>query len=185
MSKQLPFYLRQEPNPKNDPAEWLPDFETEKQVAERYEARGRLIFTSNTMLQPNFYWCDQGYPCDSAACPPCMREFRRWLVDAGITLFEWSPQLSAASLVHHTLSRRPGKLNSLDLIKAKRQMARHIDRAGLGRLVAIGGFDLSYNQPANGSTPYWQPHAYVIFQGIEHKALKQALRADPGSCDSR
>jgi hypothetical protein len=176
MSKQLPFYLRHEPNSQNDPAEWLPDFESEMQVAERYAARGRLTFTRNTMSQPAMYWCTQGDPCDSAACPLCMREFRRWWVDAGITLFERRPRdLTAASLVHHTLSRGLGNLASFDLGKAKRQLARHIDRAGLGSLVAIGGFDFSYNQPATGTTPYWQPHAYVLFQGVEQKLLKEAL----------
>ena len=177
MSKQLPFYLRQQPKLNNDPAEWLPGFETDSQAAQRYEARGRLMFTKNSMSQPNFYWCAEASPCDSAACPPCMREFRVWLVDAGITLFEESlGELSAASLVHYSWSRRPGDLNGFDLDRAKRQMARHLDRAGLGDLVAIGGFDFSYNQPADGSIPYWQPHAYVIFQGIEQEALKQALR---------
>ncbi len=176
MSKQLPFYLRQTPRPKNDPADGLPAFETEKQVAERYAARGRLMFTGNPMSQPNFYWCAEANPCDSAACFACMREFRRWLVDAGAALLEQSlGQLSVASLVHHTLSRRPGNLNSFHLGKAKRQLSRHIDRAGLGSLVAIGGFDFSYNQPANGSTPHWQPHAYVIWQGIDQEILKRAL----------
>lgn len=172
----MPFYLRQAPTPKNDPAEWLPGFETEKQVAERHKACGKLMFTGNSASEPNFYWCAEASPCDSAACSPCMREFRRWLVDAGITLFERSPgQLSAASLVHHTWSRCPGNLSSFDLDKATRQMARHFDRAGVGNLVAIGGFDFSFNQPASGSTPSWQPHAYVILQGIEHQALKHAL----------
>jgi hypothetical protein len=172
----MPFYLRQTPRLKNDPAEWLPGFESERQVAQRYEARGRLIFTGNSICEPNFYWCEHGYPCDSAACPRCMREFRRWLVDAGITLFEQSHgQLSAVSLVHYSWSRSPDNLNSFGLPKAKRQTGRHFDRAGVGNLVAIGGFDFSYNQPADGSAPYWQPHAYVILQGIEPEALKQAI----------
>jgi hypothetical protein len=177
MSKQLPFYLRRrEPNPRNDPAEWLPNFEGEKQVAERYEARGRLMFTRNSMSEPNFYWCALECPCDSATCPWCMREFRRWLVDAGITLFEQSSdQLSAATLVHHSLGRGLGTLHEFDLGKAKRQLARHLDRAGLGSLFAIGGFDFSYNQSSDGSAPYWQPHAYLIFQGMEPKIIKRAL----------
>lgn len=174
--KKVPFYLRQEPNPKNDPVEWLPGFETETQVAERYEARGRLMFTGKTTSQPSLYWCAEDNPCNSGACPWCMREFRRWLVDAGITLFKRSPEpLSAASIVHHTWRCDPGTLNSFDLAKAKRQMARHFDRAGLGKLVAIGGFDISFNQSANDSKTHWQPHAYVVFQGIEQDTLKQAL----------
>jgi hypothetical protein len=97
-----------------------------------------------------------------------MRAFRRWWVDAGITLFEQKPgPLSVASLVHYGLSRFPGKLGTFDLAKAKRQLARQIDRARLGGLVAIGGFDFSYNQPTDSIIPYWQPHAYVIFQGAE------------------
>jgi hypothetical protein len=176
MSKQPPFYLRSKPNPKNDPAEWLPDFETEEQVAERYAARERLMFRGKSMSQPNFHWCTQDTPCDSGACPFCMRSFRRWLVDAGRTLFEErGDPLSVASLVHHSLSRFPGHLNTFDLRKAKRQLARHVDRAGLGALVAIGGFDFSYNQPTAPVNSYWQPHAYVIFQGAEPEIVKQAL----------
>jgi hypothetical protein len=172
----IPFYLRQPPTPKNDPAEWLSGFENEKQVAERYKARGKLMFTGNTTSQPNFYWCAEASPCDSAACPPCMREFRRWLVDAGITLFEQlQGQLSVASLVHYSWSRSPGNLKSVDLDKAKRQMRRHFDRAGLGSLVAIGGFDFSFNQPTTEFTPYCQPHVYVIVQGTQHQELKRAL----------
>jgi hypothetical protein len=177
MSKRAPFYLRSEPNPENDPADWLPGFETKEQAAERHAARSQLMSTGkNTMSQLNFYWCKPECPCDSGACPFCMREFRRWWVDLGITLLEQSfDPLCAASLVHHTLSHRPGTLHDFDLDKAKRQLARHIDRAGLGNLIAIGGFDFVYSQPAGGTGAYWQPHTYVIFQGAEKEIIKEAL----------
>jgi hypothetical protein len=177
MSKQQLLYLRSEKNSKNDPAEWLPGFETQEQTAERYAARDRLVYNKNPLRRPNFHWCTKNHPCDSGACPWCMRSFRRWWVDAGITLLEQSTgPLSAASLVHYSLSRCPGTLNTIDLGKTKRQLARQIDRTGLGDLVAIGGFDFSYNQPAAPATPYWQPHAYLIFQGAEANLIKQALR---------
>jgi hypothetical protein len=176
MSKQQLFYLRGEPNPKNDPAVWLPGFETEEQVAKHYAARERLMFRGKSMSQPNFHWCTQDTPCDPAACLWDMRGFRRWWVDAGITLLDQRPgPLCVASLVHHSLSRCPGKLSTFDLGKAKRQLARHVDRARLGALVAVGGFDFSYNQFANSLISYWQPHAYVIFQAAEPETIKQAL----------
>jgi hypothetical protein len=176
MSKQPPFYLRSEPNFWNDPAELLSGFETEEQVAERYAARERLF--AGATYQPNFHWCTQDTPCDSAACLWDMRGFRRWLVDAEITLLERRPgPLSVASLVHYSLGRYPGKLNTFDLGKAKRHLARQIDRAGLGALIAIGGFDFSYNEHADALWPnHWQPHAYVIFQGAEPETIKQALK---------
>jgi hypothetical protein len=175
MSK-MPFYLRQKPKPQNDAADWLPGFETKEQVAERYEAYGRLMFTGNSVSEPTFYWCEPEWPCNSGACPKCMREFRRWLVDAGITLFEQSLEpLSAASLVHHTLCRASSRLREFELAKAKRQLARHVERAGLGDLVAIGGFDFCFCIPIAPARPYWQPHAYIVFQGIQKGPLKQAL----------
>jgi hypothetical protein len=176
MSKQKPFYLRSEPNPQNDPAEWLAGFETEEQMAQRHAARDQLLFNANPMLRPNFHWCTEHHACDSGGCPWCMRAFRRWWVDAGITLLAQSPgPLSVASLVHHSLSRCPGELNTFDLSRAKRQLARQLDRVGLGRLIALGGFDFSYDQPTVPLPPYWQPHAYVIFQGTEPKQIKRAL----------
>lgn len=176
MSKQPPFYLRREPTPRKDPAAWLAGFETEQQASERYAARGRLMFTRNSMSQPKFYWCTPQSPCDSAACPKCMRAFRRWLVDVGIALLEQQPgPLCVASLVHHTLSRPPGRLHEFDLDKAKRQLARHLDRAALGDRVAIDGFDFCYCVPFNPTHSHWQPHAYVVFQGIERRAVKKAL----------
>jgi hypothetical protein len=93
-----------------------------------------------------------------------------------MTLLEQNPaRLTAASMVHHSLNRLPGMLCGFDLAKAKRQLARHIDRAGLGHLVALGGFDFSYNEPLAPFAPHWQPHAYVIFQGVEPNEMKQVL----------
>jgi hypothetical protein len=174
--KNVPFYLRQGPNPKNDPALLLPGFETEEHAEERYAARGRLMFTGNSVSEPNFYWCEPGWPCNSGACPKCMRQFRRWWVDAAISLLDQqSSPVCVASLVHHTLCRTSGRLYEFDLAKAKRQLARHVERAGLGDLIAIGGFDFCFCIPVAPASPYWQPHAYVVFQGIKKGPLKQAL----------
>jgi hypothetical protein len=159
MSGQPPFYMRGNRNFWNDPAELLSGFETEELVAKRCAARDRLMSSGQPVSQPNFHWCTQGCPCDTAACLRCMRPFRRWLVDAGITLLEQnSSPLCVASLVHYSLARCAGKLSTFNVSKAKRHLARHIDRARLNGLVAIGGFDFSYNQPADSLIAYWQPH---------------------------
>ena len=119
MGKLPPFYLRHEPTLENDPANWLEGFETEKQAAKRHETRLRLISANHVTTQPNFYWCTPEAPCNSGACPKCMRDFRRWLVDRGITFFGQHPgPLCAASLVHHTLCRDPGQLSSFNLANA-------------------------------------------------------------------
>jgi hypothetical protein len=54
MSQQPLFYMRSEPNPKNHPAQWLPGFETEEQVADRYAKRGRLMFKGNRCRSRTF-----------------------------------------------------------------------------------------------------------------------------------
>ena len=117
-------------------------------------------------------------PCNSAACPRCMREFRIWFGAAGMRAMEYNGPMTALSVVHCDWQRAPGALHTLDLEKLKRQARRHIERAGLSDVVGIGGIDFSFNEHSDKRwEPHWQAHLYLILQGAPAAQIKKALAA--------
>ncbi len=175
-----PFYAR--------PTRWLPGshdsalflkgFETPAQVEVRHK-KDVEVFTRKFPGCPvsAMAQCQPEALCNSGACPICMRLFRRWYISAALKMFaESSEPLVALSLIHPNWQRGPGELGGLDPELAKRQLAKCIVRAGLGRLVIVGGLDFSFNIHAgNRWEPHWQPHFYLICQGASRMAIKEAL----------
>jgi hypothetical protein len=172
-----PFYIRPTRRlPGNhDPALSLPGFETEQMAEERRIKIARMMIRLGQ--GPSLVSCCPASPCGSAACPACNRHFRRWLIHRGMWAFkDCHSSLVTVSAVHHSLSRPAGELQTLDLENAKRQFARHLERAGLGGLNVIGGIDFSFNEhQTNAREPHWQAHFYVICQGEKREAIKEAL----------
>lgn len=172
-----PFYLGYVP-PAHCDIVHMKGFETEQQGAMWAAKLLKLCNGRNGNGEPlAMSGCSPATPCGAASCQPCGRQFRRWFVGSAMTMFRQSGDpLVAVTLVHHTLQRPPGELHTFDLDLAKRQLARHVERAGLGDVVGVGGIDFSFNVDATGRwDAHWQPHAYVVFQGADAAAIKNAL----------
>lgn len=172
----------------HDPAKLLPGFET---PGEAKKAKQHLIKVLNR--QPNLYChytaneiekCGErraglrGY-CDSASCPVCLREFRRWFTNSFATLAGHFKTKRGnygvvVTVIVSGLIAPVGGLELLDVLAIKRRLSRGFANLRPERSI-IGGIDVSFNEEAGSSKPgHFQVHA--AFAVLGHGASKKARR---------
>jgi hypothetical protein len=120
--------------------------------------------------------------CRSAACPVCLRYFRRW----------WSSQVAGymaqdrdgwftVCIAPSELAFPIGELQRFQWGLAKDRLRKQIKRSKLERAVVLGGFDYAL-QGFNVRAPKWRPHIYFLTQtggkGIINSALRSHYRSD-------
>ena len=115
-----------------------------------------------------------------------MREFRKWLVHAGISFIKQEApnfarknskqKLITASLVSDKLKCDADELDGLSLKTIKDTFIHQLTRSGLGHCVVLGGIDFSYNIEGKILWPeHWQPHIYALVLGVSGKVFRENL----------
>ena len=120
--------------------------------------------------------------CRSAACPVCLRYFRRW----------WCSQVArymaqdrngwyTVCIVPPDLAYPIGELDRFSWNLAKDRLRKQIKRSKLARAIILGGFDYAL-QDFEGRAPKWRPHIYFLTQtggkGVIDSALRPHYRPD-------
>lgn len=177
MSRRPPYLMPFSVISEHDLTNQLPRFESEREAAQR--SRDLLAMLKRRKVKGlRLEDCYPDEPCNSAACPVCMRKFRRWVAASAANALNQGSRLIRASLIDHSDAVPPDTLNEFDLRTAKRRLSQRIKRTGLANCLVLGGFDFSFNIHSAGSwEPHWQPHAYLIFQAATAEAVKLAMRA--------
>jgi hypothetical protein len=122
-------------------------------------------------------------PCASAACPICLRRFRRW----------WTSQIAGYMASdtegRYTVTAVPAEytfpIGELDRFRwdlAKDRLRKSIERSRLKSKIIIGGFDYALQQFDDGRSAKWRPHIYFLVQaggvGVIESALKHLYPKD-------
>jgi hypothetical protein len=108
-----------------------------------------------------------------------MRRFRRWLSGEMLRLLGKTPNLLFVTLVPPTLVRQADELNTLSPRKMGDMLRQQLIRSGLGKVTAIGGIEVDFND----KTKMWEPHFHIIVAGST-PAQFEALRAHGYSGDT-
>lgn len=161
-----------------DPERLMKDFETSKkarfsrdELIDNLRAAGLTGHALRRILEK----CSLERPCRSAACPVCMRQFRRWWcswVADWIVNEDYS--FNTVSIVSPRHAYPKGELYKFDGKAAKDALRKQLDRGNLKRKTIIGGFDYLLQTFKHGQ-PKWRPHFYLIMQGKNRPAIKRAL----------
>lgn len=182
-SKPFPWCCPLPPN-RNDPAHQLPKFETEDGARWWRNERARMLVVgrnANPVLSEKLYSCSQRQRCGSAACPECMRQFRRWITGASMGLLDDTGCSHgtgfAITVVPEWAAQEPGKLASFDLDLANGRIRTALARSTCRDALVIGGWDFSFNSHSDKEwPPRWQPHLYLLFPMVKDKEeLRAAL----------
>jgi hypothetical protein len=168
--------------PEHDIREQLPGFETVKRARKERRRRYRRLRRGNSeeqQLASKLKACRKKQPCQSAACPVCMRQFRRWLSGEMLRLLGKTPNLLFVTLVPPALVLPADELNTLSPRKMGDMLRQQLIRAGLGHVKAIGGIEVDFND----KTKMWEPHFHIIVAGST-PAQFEALRTHGYSGDA-
>jgi hypothetical protein len=182
--RQPPFWRRGKPKPEYDIALLRPATQTR---GERFEtladaraesARSEQLLRSfpggNKELAEFLQECRAGdYECDKPFCPICARVFRRWFV--GELLRVTKPN-EAVRIYTVLLKEAPQhNINNLDPTPFRHSMRKRLERAGLGKVPVIGGFEIVYKAQRR----VWVLHVNLVMIGGKksaHNKFKQGFK---------
>jgi hypothetical protein len=124
--------------------------------------------------------CREGYyHCDRTYCPRCARKFRRRLTGELLRLnSQFKNPVSILTVLLESASR--DKLLDLKIERYRHSLRKRLDRAGLGGVPVVGGFEMIYRT----RTKEWMLHInLVVFGGNEKAILKFERGFSDGEID--
>lgn len=132
--------------------------------------------------------CDEHHPCNSGACPVCLREFRvRYLTGTDVSLYERA-ELQRLSIVPAGGRAHLGKLLEFDQKRFRNAIRQNLRRKGPLLAWVLVGIDVSLNLEP-GSGPYWQIHLYVLTpidsDGVDWRTVFPTDSRDPRPLQAR
>jgi hypothetical protein len=120
--------------------------------------------------------CSPSKPCQSGACPSCTRAAQRLLVDAtGSAFAAHDEKMLAVSIAFGSAAIPESDLTKTALFTGiRRRVSQVFESAGVA---AIGGFDVSLNEHADGDfAPHWLPHLWAIVPTAPMRQFERDFR---------
>lgn len=156
----------------NDIESLLEDFETVRQVKKRRNQRVDVLERSqleeDVTLHDVLSGCGR-HPCNSAACPICFRQFRKWFFAEGIRLFNTFPNAHMLTIIYYSEMMTDTQLKSFSATRLHNRLRKQLERAGF-RYPVMGCLEFDYHEE-NG---LWQPHYHLLT--FDDKATVKKLR---------
>jgi hypothetical protein len=155
------------------------DFETNAEAKRRRAHDIRVLRRGDRhhrQIAKKLDGCRKGQRCQNEACKICLRLFRRWLIREATSILLSRPHWTCASVVTKGLQVLDGQLEDVDLGKLVKRFQKRLERSSLADRVIIGGIDASHNVQNNCADAY-QFHLYLIIEGEDELALREAVKA--------
>ena len=111
-------------------------------------------------------------PCDSPACPTCMRQVRQWLATEMMGYMDECHDLAFVTIIPQYGRIGSGELDRFDVRQFVNTTRQRLRRGGLGAMTAIGGVNVTYDEADRA----WQFHFHMITTGIDAGVLRQRLQ---------
>jgi hypothetical protein len=184
--RKPPFWRRGTPKPQYDIALLRPAnrpkgqrFETPEDAREESERSERLLRSfsgGNRDIADFLAECRAGdYNCNKPFCPICARRFRRWFIAELWRVTKGHVQVHVYTVL---LKEAPkGKIHALDPAPVRHVLRKRLQRAGLGKVPVIGGFEIVYK----ATKRVWVLHANLVMidgKKIARKKFKQTFASD-------
>jgi hypothetical protein len=179
--RKLPFWRRGKPIPKYDIARLRPQdqprgerFETladTRAESERSEQLLRYFSGGSKELAEFLQECREGYyQCNRPFCPICAWAFRRWLIGELLRVTQGSDAVRIYTVL---LKEAPhDKINNLDSTPFRHFLRKRLERAGLGKVPVIGGFEIVYK----ANRRVWVLHVNLVVIGGKKSAHNKFKR---------
>jgi hypothetical protein len=176
--RKHPFWRRNDPAAKFDIAKLRPKtlprgnrFETLND-ARRESARSEELldaYRRNNGLSVFLKECRGGhYDCEKPYCPRCARSFRRYFTGQLLRLnSEFKGEVRILVVLLETASK--GNLPKLEIERYRHSLRKRLDRAGLGEVAVIGGFEMFYR----AKSKEWVLHVNLAIFGGDEKAIRR------------
>jgi hypothetical protein len=180
-----PFWRRSKPKPKYDiallrPAEMAKGkrFETLADVRRESDRSAKLLESfsgSRSEIIEYLRECRAGYyECDYPFCPNCAGKFRRWFIGELLRITEGQHRVHIYTVL---LKEAPkDKINTLDPARFRHLLRKRLQRAGLGKVPVIGGFEIVYR----AKDKVWVLHANLVIIGGKRTARKKFKKSFTG-----
>ena len=111
--------------------------------------------------------CRDGYyHCEKTYCPKCARAFRRHTIGELFRLNAATERAVHILVVLLAVAPR-GKLTDLEIAYYRHSLRKRLDRAGLGEVPVIGGFEVAYR----ARTKEWVLHVNLVMFGGDEQAI--------------
>ena len=184
-----PFWRRGKPDRQYNIALLRPEhmprgqrFETRQDAraeSERSEKLLRSFSGGSSELAEFLQECRAGdYECKQPFCPICARQFRRWFIGELLRITKGHEPVRIYTVL---LKEAPqDKINDLDPTPSRHQLRKRLERAGLGNVPVIGGFEIVYKARRR----VWVLHVNLVVIGGKksaHKSLRRALKTGRSS----
>ncbi len=162
-----------------DPEMLVPGFETFKKASDR---RTRLIevlrnsSSSTDDLVRRLVACHQEHRCESAACPVCLRRFRKWWCSRVTEFMDRNEEVVwySINIVDHRQTYPLGELEKFEPQKMKERLRKQLERSTLSNALVCGGIDVNLTY-YEGRAPKWCPHLYLLTSSGAESRIRFAL----------
>src|ERR1700730_2342315 len=176
--RKNPFWRRGKPKPKHDVALLRPAdlprgqrFETltdVRQESERSEKLLRSFAAGSAVLAEYLQECRVGdYQCNNPFCPICGRVFRRWFIGELLRIASGRDHVHLYTVLLKEAAK--DKIDELDPAPFRASLRKRLQRAGLGNIPVIGGFEIVYR----AKRQIWVLHANLVMIGGGNRTRKK------------
>lgn len=121
------------------------------------------------------------FRCNRPICPMCARDYRRWVIGEFLRIASSLGSHSTKQIVTVLLAEVAyDDLSQIRLGGAKHRLRKRLDRAGLKRLIAAGGLEVSFKAEKNT----FVFHAHLLLIGASETQLSRLRKTsakDEGS----
>jgi hypothetical protein len=161
--------LRPRDGPKGERFETVQDARAE---SERSEQLLKSFSGGSRELAEFLQECRDGdYECNHPFCPICARKFRRWFIGELLRVTKGNDAVRIYTVLLEEAPR--DKINSLAPTPFRHFLRKRLERAGLGKVPVIGGFEIVYK--AKGRV--WVLHVNLVVIGGKKSAHKEFKRS--------
>ena len=176
--RKPPFWRRGMPNLKHDIVRLRPEnlprgerFETLEDAgaeSERSEKLLRSFSRGSKELAEFLQECRAGdYQCDRPFCPVCARVFRRWFVGELLRATNGKDNVRIYTVLLQEAAQ--DKIHELDPTPFRHFLRKRLERAGLGKVPVIAGFEIVYK----AKNRVWMLHVNLVVIGGKNSAHKK------------
>ena len=147
----------------------MPDkFETYQMAKSESEIRQNMLLTSTNPddweLAEKLENCTKKEPCESGACPKCLRKFRRWWYYETDKICDKYKKAYALTIVLYDELLENNQLNKYEPGTLKKRLRKQLVRSGFTKPV-LGALDMDFDTELE----CWMPHFHLLVLSSERE----------------